>query len=164
MNDLHFKLLTEHPQGTIFNLLERCYVGLNRILPEYIKEWVNSWKAYDEEIFHNPDTVGACGFVSYLNDIIIGFASWDPREYSAGLIGHNGILPEFRGSGHGQYQINEVINRLKIKNFQKASASTMDHQYFIKARKMYLACGFMETKRYYVECKDYSIIEYEKTL
>ena len=164
MNDFNFKSLTEHPEGTIFSLLNRCYAGLDKMMPEHIKEWVDSWKVYDKEIFQNPHTIGACGFVTYLNDDIIGFASWDPRKYPTGLIGHNGILPEFRGNGYGRFQINEVINRFKKKNFQKASASTMDHHYFNGAQKMYLACGFKKTNRYSVEGKHYTILEYEKIL
>ena len=73
MNDFNFKSLTEHPEGTIFSLLNRCYAGLDKMMPEHIKEWVDSWKVYDKEIFQNPHTIGACGFVTYLNDDIIGF-------------------------------------------------------------------------------------------
>jgi GNAT superfamily N-acetyltransferase len=164
MNDLHFKSLTDHTQGTINNLLKKCYAEMGKMLPEYYHEWINDWKAYDEAIFQHPDSVGACGFVTYRDNVMIGFASWDPRQIPNGVIGYNGILPEFRGKDYGQFQINEVINRLKSKNFQKVSAPTMDHPFFIGAQKMYLARGFKEIKRYTVECKNYKIIEFEKLL
>lgn len=164
MNDLNFKSLIEHQEGTFFNLLNKCYVGLGKIIPEYRTEWINDWKEYDNEIFNNPDTVGACGFVTYLNDVIIGFASWDPRRYPTGIIGHNCILPRFRGNGYGQYQINEIINRFKILNFKKALTSTMDHDFFSTAQKMYLACGFDEKRRFLAKDKNYNMIEYEKLL
>jgi len=163
-NDIHFKPLNGHPKGVIFNLLEQCYAGSEKMLPEYFNEWVGDWKTYEEAIFHNPDTVGACGFMTYLDNVLIGFASWDPRQFPKGIIGHNGILPEFRGKGYGQLQINEAINRLNKKDFRKILASTMDHAFFSPAQRMYLACGFEEIKRYAVEGENYGIIEFQKRL
>jgi GNAT superfamily N-acetyltransferase len=144
MNDLYFKSLIEHKEGTIFNLLNRCYDGLDKIKPEYFKEWENDWKDYDNEIFHNPNTIGACGFISYLDDIVVGFASWDPRKYPTGIIGFNYILPQFQGNGYGRYQINEIIKRFKQINFTKALVSTMDHDFFMQPRKCILLVDLMK--------------------
>ena len=37
---------------------------------------------------------------------IAGFGSWDPRQApDYGIIGHNCVLPEFRGEGLGKQQI-----------------------------------------------------------
>jgi GNAT superfamily N-acetyltransferase len=162
MNILNFKPLTGHPPGAIFNLLEQCYADAEKMLPEYYQKWINDWKAYDDEIFQYPDTVGACGFITYIDNVMIGFASWDPRQYPRGRVGHNGILPEFRGNGYGKLQISEVLKRLADNNFQKVSAKTMDHPFFTGAQKMYLACGFEEIKRYAVAGKNYGIIEFQK--
>ena len=164
MDTPYKKSLTEHTPGTIFSLLNKCYAGLSGIKPEYSDEWIHDWQAYDDEIFNHPETVGACGFVTYLNNDIVGFASWDPRKHPVGIIGHNCILPEFQGNGYGQYQINEIIKLFKQMNFKKALASTMDHAFFTAAQKMYIACGFYELKKYSAEGKNYKIIEYEKYL
>lgn len=164
MNELHFKSLIEHKEGTVFDLLNRSYAGLGKIKPEYIREWENDWKEYDNEIFHNPNTVGAYGFVSYLDNEVVGFASWDPRKYPIGIIGHNCILPQFRGNRYGQHQINEIIKRFKQMSFTKALIFTMDHEFFYTAQKMYLACGFNETRRFSEKNKNYKMIEYEKLL
>ena len=94
----------------------------------------------------------------------MGFASWDPRKYPTGIIRHNYILPQFRVNGYGRYQINEIIKRFKQMNFTKALVSTMDHEFFYAAQKMYLACGFNEKRRFIDKYKNYKMIEYEKLL
>lgn len=161
MNNLNFKSLIEHQEGTFFNLLNQSYTGFDKIQPEYLTGWINDWKEYDKEIFNKPDTVGNCGFVTYLDDVIIGFASWDPRKFPTGLIGHNCILPQFRGNGYGRYQLNEIINRLKKLFFINALASTLDNDFFCTAQRMYLTCGFKEIRRFSANDRMYKIIEYK---
>ena len=160
MNKIYFEPLTMHKEGIIFDLLKGCYMEFNHIKPEYLEDW----KKYDYEIHKNSDTVGACGFVTYLEDIIIGFASWDPREYPIGIIGHNCILAQYRGNGYGNCQIYEIIKRLKQLGFQKVLVSTMDHEFFEAAQKMYLSCGFSEKRKFYEENKECTMIEYEQLI
>jgi GNAT superfamily N-acetyltransferase len=164
MNNLNLKTLTEHQEGTFFNLLSQSYIGFDKIYSEYTKSWINDWKKYDNEIFNKPDTVGNCGFVTYLENVMIGFASWDSRQFPIGIIGHNCILPRFRGHGYGQEQIKEIINRFKKQFFTKAVASTLDHDFFSAAHNMYLTCGFKEKRKYTAKGSVNKIIEYEKIL
>jgi len=81
MATLTFKSFTDHNPGTILTLLKESYKGLDKIKPEYILEWEKDWIEYDNDIFQYPDTIGSCGFVSYLGIEIVGFASYDPRKY-----------------------------------------------------------------------------------
>ncbi|MEW5802056.1 MAG: GNAT family N-acetyltransferase [bacterium] len=165
MNHLILKPLTAHKSGIIFNLLKESYSGLAKIKPGYISEWEKDWIEYDNEIFQHPDTVGACGFISYLDTEIVGFASYDPRKYPTGIIGHNCILPQFRGNGYGKQQINEILRRFREMNFEKVMVSTNEHEFFYPAQRMYLACGFSEKRRFHGgENRDYVMIEYERML
>ena len=71
---LKFTKTTEYETGIVFSLLSQSWAELwNEELEEKIKQ-------YDREIFENPDTVGACAFISNLNDEPIGMASRDPRQ------------------------------------------------------------------------------------
>jgi GNAT superfamily N-acetyltransferase len=123
-------------------------------------------KQFDREVFENPDIVGACAFISTLNGKPVGMASWDPRQgLELGIIGYNCILPEYQGRGFGKAQIKEVLRRLKEQKFKKVIVTIGEHPFFEAADKMYLACGFKETKRYN-EGRDprYGSIDYEVEL
>ena len=157
---LKFTKTTEHEPGIVFSLLSQSWAELwNDELEEKIKN-------YDKEIFENPDTVGACAFISTLNDKPIGMASWDPRQGpEVGIIGYNCILPEYQDKGFGKAQIKEILKRLESQGFKKAFVTTGEHPFFEAADKMYLACGFTEIKRYN-EGRDprYGSIDYEMEL
>ncbi|HTX99958.1 MAG TPA: GNAT family N-acetyltransferase [Bacteroidota bacterium] len=125
-----------------------------------------NWRTFDDDVYANPDTIGQCVFLTHLEAEIIGFSSFDPRgEPLFGVIGHNRILPRFRGQGFGRQQVLETLRRLKMRGIRKAVVSTSEHPFFIPARRMYVACGFRETKR----CAGrshfaYQNIEFEKEL
>lgn len=165
MNHLSFKPLTAHKSGIIFNLLKESYGELAKIKPEYISEWGKDWIEFDNEIFQYSNTVGVCGFISYLDIETVGFASYDPRKYPIGIIGHNCILPQFRGNGYGKQQINEILKRFRNMNFRKAIVSTNEYEFFYPAQRMYLACGFSEKRRFFEgNIRDSMMIEYERML
>ena len=44
-------------------------------------------------------------------------------------IGHNCILPKFRGNGYGKQQIIEILTRLQGKRIKKVVTSTFIHNY-----------------------------------
>lgn len=139
---------TGHRPGTIYRLLCRSYEGLLRSDSEGWPDEEPKWLEYDREVFGNPDTVGACLFVTCLDDEPIGFASWDPRQGpELAVIGHNCIVPDRQGKGYGKEQIQEILRRLKAGRFNRALAVTSEHPFFEPARRMYLACGFHEARR-----------------
>ena len=117
----------------------------------------------DRGAFENPDTIGACTFITCLDGQPIGFASYDPRQGpDLAIIGHNCILPEYQQRGFGRQQITEVLRRLKAKGFHKVVVTTSDHPFFAPAQRMYQSCGFRESRRFkqsqHAPCRT---IEYE---
>jgi GNAT superfamily N-acetyltransferase len=158
------KIRVEKP-GLIATLLRASYEELTKNDPLWEQEQ-EKWDEYDREVFAYPDTVGACLFLTRVDGLIAGFASWDPRhapEYA--VIGHNCILPEFRGNGLGRGQINEVLRRFSALGVRSAKVSTCDHPFFVSAQRMYTACGFTEVRRIpWEEAPAIGIIEYEKKL
>ena len=140
---LRFSKTTEYEPGIVFSLLSRSF---EEIWNEDLEEKTGK---FDEEILENPDTVGACAFISTLNGEAVGMASYDPRQGpQAGIIGYNCILPEYQGKGFGKAQMEELLKRLKANGFKKVFVRTSEHPFFMKARKMYLACGFKESENY----------------
>ena len=133
---------------------------------QFWQDQKTSWVRFDTEVFDNLTTIGRCVFLTRLDMNIIGFSSFDPRRGpSFGVIGHNCILPKFRGQGLGKRQIQETLRRLKVRSIRNVIVSTSEHPFFIPAQKMYLACGFRETKRYSGEPQlGYQIIEYGMAL
>lgn len=108
----------------------------------------NKWIEFDRDAFGNPGTVGACVFLSWHGRELIGFGSFDPRQRPAtGIIGHNCILPEFRGQGFGKQQIVEILKRFIGLGIQTAKVTTNDNSFFVPAQRMYESCGFKETGR-----------------
>ncbi|MBC8481766.1 MAG: GNAT family N-acetyltransferase [Planctomycetes bacterium] len=154
---LKFKQIAEYEPGIIFSLLKKSY---EKVWNDKLEQ---SLRDSDKEVFENPDTVGACIFISTLNGKAVGMASWDPRQGpEVGIIGHSCVLPEFQGRGFGKEQINEILRRFKLNGFAKVLVTTGEEPFFKPARKMYLSCGFKETKRY-DSCYNppYKSIDYE---
>jgi len=142
-----FVSLTEERPGTIFRLLQKSYaVWAEEELSE--PDELAEWYAYDREAFLAPDSVGACLFFTRCDQRTVGFASWDPRQApEVGIVGHNCVLPEFRGRGLGARQLREVLRRFQQKRIRIARVTTLDHPFFVPAQRMYQACGFREVRR-----------------
>ncbi len=146
---LTFTPITQHQAGIIASLLLQSYAEILCIEQQYWQGEKENWREFDREVFENPDTIGRCMFITCWQDQAIGFGSFDPRQRPAfGIIGHNCIVPPFRGQGYGKQQILEILNRLRKLGIQRAIVSTSEHPFFLAAQKMYLACGFEESKRY----------------
>ena len=152
--------------GAIASLLNRSYAELLSEKPLHWKPEQANWERYDQEVYSQPDTIGACIFLSRLDSLIIGFGSWDPRQRPhCGLVGHNCILPEFRGKGYGKQQIQEILRRLRRLGIKRAKATTNDDRFFVPAQRMYTACGFREIRRIpWERDPKQMIIEYEKII
>ena len=165
MKALSFEPMPAHERGTVLRLLQESYRELPQISESLIGQWEDDWKRFDDDIFDYPETVGASGFITYQGESIIGFGSWDPRRYPTAIIGHNCILPPFRGKGYGKRQIQELLRRLKVLRFTRARVTTGDHPSFLAAQKMYFACGFHEIRRFTDKnAADWRIVEFEKEL
>jgi putative acetyltransferase len=77
-----------------------------------------------------------------LGDALIGFGSWDPRGFPTARVGHNCILPAYRGNGYGTAQLKHVTTMLRDAGFERAIARTGAIAFFGPARRMYERCGF----------------------
>lgn len=157
---LKFEPVTKCEKGIVFSLLSQSWAEL------WDDELSEKIKRFCKEVFENLDTVGACVFISTLNGKPVGMASWDPRQKpEIGIIGYNCILPEYRGKGFGKAQIKKILKRMKNQGFEKAFVTTGELPFFEAADKMYLACGFKETRRYNKDRDSrYGSIDYEIVL
>ena len=146
--ELHFTTIHDQSPGVLASLLKRSYAALVAADPVHWGPETPRWEQFDREAFANPGTVGACVFLSWLGDELVGFGSYDPRQRPVyGIVGHNCVLPEFRGKGLGKRQIREILRRFRSMGMQAARVSTNDHALFLPAQRMYIACGFRETGR-----------------
>jgi GNAT superfamily N-acetyltransferase len=142
MMNLTFNEVAKYEPGIIRDLLFSCY---EQILDNDLQE---QFRQFDQDVFENLGTVGACTFITTIGRQIIGMGSYDPRQApELGIIGHNCILPEQQGNGYGKRQILEIIRRLKFRHIKRATVTTSEHPFFKPACAMYLACGFSELER-----------------
>lgn len=145
---LRFTSPLDQRPGIVAELLKLSYAELVSAEPEIWKQEEEGWEEFDREVFEEPNTIGACVFLSWFGDQLVGFGSYDPREGpELAIIGHNCVLPPFRRKGFGKQQIFEIFRLFEGMGIQKAKVSTNEHTFFIPARRMYVSCGFREIKR-----------------
>ena len=143
MNILTFSPTTDHHPGIIFSLLRQSYAAI------WNEQMEANYRKTDLDTFDNPDIIGACTFITCLNDHPIGFACYDPRQGpDLAIIGHNCIIPRCQRSGFGSRQIAEILRRLRERGFHRVTVTTSDHPFFAPAQKLYVACGFREGRRF----------------
>lgn len=163
-----FKPLRSESPGTIYRLLSASYGSFLGENPRHRETWQLNWREYDADVSSGPATAAECGFFSYAGDELVGFASYDPRGGPAkAVIGHNCILPGFRGKGYGRRQLRELLRILKQRGFKKAVVTTGGHEFFASAIRMYKSCGFKETGNSRVDAGNGSRtkeLEYDLTL
>lgn len=116
---LRFTPPHDQQQGLLASMLRRSYAQLTEVDQERWGPEVPEWEELDREVFKHLDTVGACVFLSWSRDELIGFASYDPRQRPEfGIVGHNCVLPELRGNGHEKQQIREIVRRFLAKQIR----------------------------------------------
>jgi len=163
---IEFTRFSQHTRGLLVLLLSQGYADYFEYDPDCKEPWQRNWEEYDGDVFDHPDTIGACGFMTCLDGQVIGFASWDPRQFpDVGIIGHNCILPAFRGHSYGKQQVLETLRIFRKSGFRRARVTTGEHPFFEPARKMYRACGFREVRRSFSDpCSKFRTIDYELSL
>jgi GNAT superfamily N-acetyltransferase len=166
MADLKFTPPRVRKSGTIVAILKRCYADLVSSDPELWGNETAEWERFDADVYQDSDGIGDCTFLSWHDDNLVGFGSFDPRPRPAyGIIGHNAILPEFQGRGFGTQQVEEILRRFRKLGFEMAKVSTLDHPFFVPAQSVYLSCGFYESRRFpWKGSSKFRLIEYEKDL
>lgn len=163
---ISFEPLPRQARGIIYELLASSYDEYLRTChPEWQGRYRADWQRFDDEAFDHPDSVGRCVFLTRIDGDPIGFGSFDPRQRPArGIVGHNCIVPAFRGRGYGKRQMAEILRRLRDLGCRSAWVSTDDHPFFEPALRMYVSCGFRETSRRSEPCSPNRCIVLEAPL
>ena len=163
---LQFTPIDNQEPGVLYSLLIQSYSDLFISDPVHWKPEEKNWIEFDRDVFDNPETIGSCVFLSWYGKKLIGFGSFDPRKKPVlGIIGHNCIVPKYRGKGFGKKQIVEILRRFGELGIQTAKATTNDNPFFIPAQRMYESCGFKEAGREPWESDTkQSLIHYQKSI
>jgi len=165
MEIMGLRFTSPHDQqpGVVASMLKRSYAELLESDPDHWEAEVPKWEQFDREVFEHPDTVGSCVFLSWSGDQLVGFGSYDPRpKPDFGIVGHNCILPEFRGQGFGKQQMLEILRRFQVRGIRTARTKTLAGDWHIPAQRMYASCGFRETTRHPRDgSPSQTVIEYE---
>jgi GNAT superfamily N-acetyltransferase len=161
---LTFEPLDGYPHGILEQMQIESYAGLH-VSDAVRAEIEHHWRKVDDLAFDNFDTVGRNMFITCLAGKPIGLGAYDPRRGpEIGVIGQNCILPPYRNKGYGQRQILEILRRMRERQIRKAVVSTGEDDFFAPARRMYLACGFHETRRFTIYDGEFHCIEYQLDL
>ncbi|MBT9775200.1 GNAT family N-acetyltransferase [Clostridium sp. MCC353] len=107
---LTFEKISTFDKGILHRQLVEGYSFDNRWRALFEKDWIE----YDDFFFDNLSIADKCGFVTVLDGLPIGHISWDPRNapgYTA--VGHNCIIPEYKGMGYGKKQLQEAVGRIR---------------------------------------------------
>ncbi|MFA5828572.1 MAG: GNAT family N-acetyltransferase [Candidatus Shapirobacteria bacterium] len=157
---IRFLPISSVVKGDLGKIIFLSYQSLVESNPQKWSGEKVKWDKFDQEAFTNPNTIGICVLITWVDDKVIGFASYEPN---IGEIGHNCILPEFRGRGYGKKQLAKVLKILKNRGLKKVIVTTSCHPFFNPARKNYESLGFKEIKRRKGgPDPEYDLIDYEK--
>ena len=137
MNELEFLPFSAFPRGTMLSLLKDAY----SFEPRYERDWLDNWREADAFFYDRIAIADACGFVSAMGGMPVGFICWDPRhkpDYAE--IGHNGVSEAFKRRGIGQKQLREAIRRIEGLGVGRIIVTTDEG--LIPAQKNYERAGF----------------------
>lgn len=143
---IEVKGINDFTPGLIQSMIKKSYAAFFDYFPAE-KEWLYAhWEQEDLAAFENKH-IGNCVAFTCIDGQPVGYFSWDPRKFPVGIVGQNCILPEFRGNGYGSKQIEWIINHFRAENFMEIQVTTGDHEFFVRAQKMYKKCGFLEYQK-----------------
>ncbi len=131
-------LFGDFPRGTLYAMLKSTYQA-NPVLT--LRDSV-AWKEFDDFVYDRLPMLEQYGFISVENGEPVGFVTWDPRGLPAEIrIGHNCILPTFRGRGWGKAQLGLALERMISQGPETITVVTGADEFFAPARRMYEANG-----------------------
>lgn len=155
---ISYKKINAFRPGDIQRLLKESYQDLIAYFPFEKDNFYNQWEKEDNDAFKNIDTIGQNLLFTCVNDLPVGYFSWDIRNGPLGVIGQNCILPDYQNRGYGTKQIEQIISIFREYNFTEISVTTGGHMFFRPAQTMYGKCGFQLRER--VKGKLFDQIEY----
>lgn len=139
---MEFRKITKFPRGTLLNMLRDGY----SFEPRFERDWCEQWKEFDNFFFDNPHIADTCGFITVVDDIPIGFVTWNPTNLPELVeIGHNCILTDYKGNGYGKRQMQEAVRRIIETGTRKIIVLT--NELLLPARHAYERAGFRLIKQ-----------------
>lgn len=143
---VEFRDVSSLQAGSLEGLLKACSVVPSIGGAAAVRRWQDELHRIERDV--NGKTLRDGGaFVTYLGDTPIGYGSPHLTESpTLGVVGYNCIMPEFRCRGYGRMQLLEIVRRLKARAAESIEATTSLHPFFLPARRMYVACGFKESR------------------
>jgi GNAT superfamily N-acetyltransferase len=142
-----YKPISFFEKGILQKILKASYQDFFIYFPNEKKNLYQLWEREEEEVFSNP-IIGDHILFTCINSIPIGYFSWDDRNIPIGVIGQNCIIPQYQNQGYGRKQITVIEKRLREIKFTELNVVTGDHEFFVPAQKMYLACGFQKKRTF----------------
>jgi GNAT superfamily N-acetyltransferase len=142
--DIKFHKLSDFRRIKFSDLLVDAYSFDSNLVNNEIERWRENDNFFYDYV--GLETADTCCIITTLNDEIIGFICWDPRnlpEYA--IIGDNCIVTKYKGNGYGKLQIQEAINRITQNGGKKVFVTTNNDDGFLPARRMYESVGFVRT-------------------
>lgn len=134
---IEFKKVSDFNRGILLELLKDAYSFDCR----YEQTYNPDWQAFDNFFFDNLEIADKYGFITTLNNEVIGFVFWDPRNMPEYVkIGHNCIASKHKGNGYSKIQLQEAVNRITHYDVRKIIVSTNDD--LTPAQRMYECVGF----------------------
>src|SRR5690554_2293590 len=97
---IEFKPITDFKPGQIQQMTKICYRDLIEYYPNEKDRLYHQWENEDKLAFQDIDTIGRHILFSCIENNLIGFFSWDDRQFPNGIVGQNCILPDFQGQGY----------------------------------------------------------------
>jgi ribosomal protein S18 acetylase RimI-like enzyme len=127
------------PPGTLAGMLTAAYAANEEITAANREDW----RVFDAFVYEHLAVMENCGFVSMLGSEPVGFVTWDPRGLPDEVkIGHNCILPAYRGRGLGREQLGAALERIRARRPACVTVITGSTPFYLPARRMYEALGF----------------------
>lgn len=141
--NIEFKSFRDYEKGILYKQLVDSYSFDNKWQEHFDKDW----KEYDDFFYDNLQFTTNCGFITVLDGEPIGHISWDPRNMPRYVeIGHNCILPKYKGNGYGKKQLQEAIIRVsQYDGIQKIIVTT--NEKLGPAKHNYESVGFKVYQR-----------------
>jgi GNAT superfamily N-acetyltransferase len=134
---LRFSDIRQAPAGTLVALLSEAYAPLLSLAGDSGRGEMAKWQEFDD-LAYSSSVVGRCVFLSWSDDTIAGFGSFDPRGAPQfGTVGHHCVLPSFQRKGFGRLQLQEIVDRLTSSRTTELRASTLGIPFFAPARRIY---------------------------
>lgn len=135
--DVEFRKITEFPRGTLCTLLKDGY----SFEPRFERDYLSQWLEFDNFFFDNPHIADFSGFMTVLDNIPIGFVTWNPTNFPISMeIGHNCISERYKGNGYGKRQMQEAVNRIIKQGVKKVFVTT--NEILVPAQHTYESAGF----------------------